>query len=287
MVQIITDSAADFEPCELEMMNVKCVPFSVSFGNEEYTENTNLTKRQFYTLLKDKANFPSTAQPSPHSFESVLKNFKDNGCEAVVICLSSALSGACQSAILAKNQLEYDECHIVDSFTASGGERILVEQAVKMRDAGNGAEEIARFLETLRFSISLYACIDSADYLYKGGRISRTACTIASVAHIKPIINVLRNGSINMATKALGIKRAMDFLRKTLEKYPPDKNFPFYIMYTDNKKSGQQFSEYLKMTNLELPDIRATGVGAAVGSHIGPNAFGFAYVRLKDYDKYN
>lgn len=280
MVQIITDSAADFEPYELEKMNVRCVPFSVTFGNEEYKENINLTKHQFYTLLKEKNDFPNTSQPSPHSFESILKNMKNSGCEAVVISLSSALSGAYQSAVLAKNQLEYDECYIIDSLTASGGERILVEQAVKLRDAGKSASEIACFLETLRSRISLYACIDSVDYLYKGGRISRAACTIASVAHIKPIIHVLRDGSIDMAAKSLGIKRTMDFIKKILDKYPPDKDFPFYVLYTGNKKCGKILAEYFEKTDYEIPDANIIDVGAAIGSHIGPNAFGIAYVRI-------
>ncbi len=280
MVQIITDSAADFEPYELEKMNVRCVPFSVTFGNEEYKENINLTKQQFYTLLKEKNDFPNTSQPSPHSFESILKKMKNSGCEAVVISLSSALSGAYQSAVLAKNQLEYDECYIIDSLTASGGERILVEQAVKLRDAGKSASEIACFLETLRSRISLYACIDSVDYLYKGGRISRAACTIASVAHIKPIIHVLRDGSIDMAAKSLGIKRTMDFIKKILDKYPPDKDFPFYVLYTGNKKCGKILAEYFEKTDYEIPDANIIDVGAAIGSHIGPNAFGIAYVRI-------
>ncbi len=280
MVQIITDSAADFEPYELEKMNVRCVPFSVTFGNEEYKENINLTKQQFYTLLKEKNDFPNTSQPSPHSFESILKNMKNSGCEAVVISLSSALSGAYQSAVLAKNQLEYDECYIIDSLTASGGERILVEQAVKLRDAGKSASEIACFLETLRSRISLYACIDSVDYLYKGGRISRAACTIASVAHIKPIIHVLRDGSIDIAAKSLGIKRTMDFIKKILDKYPPDKDFPFYVLYTGNKKCGKILAEYFEKTDYEIPDANIIDVGAAIGSHIGPNAFGIAYVRI-------
>lgn len=279
-MQIITDSAADFEPYELEKMNVRCVPFSVTFGNEEYKENINLTKQQFYTLLKEKNDFPNTSQPSPHSFESILKNMKNSGCEAVVISLSSALSGAYQSAVLAKNQLEYDECYIIDSLTASGGERILVEQAVKLRDAGKSASEIACFLETLRSRISLYACIDSVDYLYKGGRISRAACTIASVAHIKPIIHVLRDGSIDMAAKSLGIKRTMDFIKKILDKYPPDKDFPFYVLYTGDKKCGKILAEYFEKTDYEIPDANIIDVGAAIGSHIGPNAFGIAYVRI-------
>ena len=35
MVRIITDSAADFEPFELEKQKITCVPMGVALGGEE------------------------------------------------------------------------------------------------------------------------------------------------------------------------------------------------------------------------------------------------------------
>ena len=48
MVRIVTDSAADFSPAELEQKNICCIPLKVLFGGEEYEENINLSKDQFY-----------------------------------------------------------------------------------------------------------------------------------------------------------------------------------------------------------------------------------------------
>lgn len=279
MVQIITDSASDFEPYELEKMDILCVPITVYFGNEEYKENINLTKQQFYKLIEKNIGFPNTSQTAPHAFESVMKKIKDRGDEAVVITLSSALSGTCQSAILARNNLEYEKCYVVDSLTASAGERILVEYAVKLRSEGKSAEEIAACLEVLRPRIVLYACIDTLDYLYKGGRMSHSAYKIASAAHIKPIIHMLKDGSVELAAKPLGIKRGMEYLRKRLEIFLPDKEFPCYVMYTCNKKSGQDLAEYFEKRAFAIPEDHIKNVGAAVGSHIGPNSFGIAYVK--------
>ncbi|MGN1111976.1 MAG: DegV family protein [Acutalibacteraceae bacterium] len=279
MIQIITDSAADFEPFELKKMGILCVPIMVYFGNDEYEENINLTKQQFYTLLKESADFPTTSQPSPYAFENVLRKVRDNGDEAVIITLSSALSGTCQSAALAKNMLEFDSCYVIDSLNSSGGERILAEQAVKMRDMGKSAAEIAACLELLKVRVNMFACIDTPEYLYKGGRISHTAYKIGSLAHIKPIIRLVQDGSIEIAAKPLGTKRCMDFLHKRLDRYPPDKNYPCYVMYTCNKQSGQALAEYLNESGYTIPENNIIRVGAAVGSHIGPNAFGLVYVK--------
>ena len=65
MVRIITDSAADLEPREYEALGITCIPLKVMFGDTEYEENVNLTKDQFFELLKSTGESPKTAQPAP------------------------------------------------------------------------------------------------------------------------------------------------------------------------------------------------------------------------------
>ena len=91
--------------------------------------------------------------------------------------MSSGLSGTFQGAELAKSDLEYQGCCLVDSLTASAGQRILVEHAAALRECGKSAVEIAAALEQLKGRVVLYACLDTLKYLQKGGRIS-TACLL-------------------------------------------------------------------------------------------------------------
>ena len=65
MVRLITDSAADFEPFELEQLNIACIPIKVMLGETEYEENVNLSKDQFFTLLRETGASPKTSQPAP------------------------------------------------------------------------------------------------------------------------------------------------------------------------------------------------------------------------------
>lgn len=65
----------------------------------------------------------------------------------MVITISSKLSGTYNGAMLAKDMAEYDNIYVVDSLQASLSERLLVEYAVKLRDAGMGAKELVRKLE--------------------------------------------------------------------------------------------------------------------------------------------
>lgn len=119
MVWIITDSAADLEPEELCAMGVSCVPITVSFGDRDYQENVTLSKAEFYALLQSEKLPPRTAQPSPYEFINALQEARDCGDGAVVITISSALSGTFQGAVLARELLGYETCYVVDSLLVS------------------------------------------------------------------------------------------------------------------------------------------------------------------------
>lgn len=275
MVRIITDSAADFEPHELEQLNIACIPLKVMFGETEYEENINLSKDRFYELLLGSENPPKTSQASPQILMDFFEEAHEQGDEAIYITLSSALSGTYQSAMMSKNLLGYDECHVLDSMNATGGQRILVEYAARLRDEGKSASEIITALEDVRDRIVLFACIDTLEYLYKGGRISQTVYKLGTLANIKPVITVEKDGSIGIPAKAMGMKKGMDILCKHLQN--PDPNFPVYAMFTNNRSVAQTLAQ--KMGNVE--DDRIIQVGAAIGSHIGPDACGLVYVAAK------
>ena len=278
MIRLITDSAADFEPGELERMQVTCIPLSVMFADKEYRENVDLTKDRFYELLLAGSQNPKTSQTSPQILIDLFEQAHAQGDGAIYITLSSALSGTYQTAVMTLNMLGYEDCHVVDSLNATGGQRLLVEYAVKLRDEGKNAEEIIQSLENIRDRIVLYACINTLEYLYRGGRISQTAYKLGTLANIKPIIEVDTQGRVGVPAKAMGMRKGMDCLCKRVEERKPDDNFPFYVMYTNNIDVARELAQRLAKNGREVPDNRIIQVGAAIGSHIGPDACGIVYV---------
>ena len=278
MVKIITDSAADFEANDFEKLNILCVPMKVSFEDKEYTENINLTKTQFYELLESSEVFPKTSQPTPYEFETLLKEFMENGDECIIITISSALSGTYQSACMVKEMLEYSNCYVIDSLSATGGERLLVEQAVKLRDEGKTAKEIAEEMEVLKGRVKLYACVDTLEYLHKGGRLSKTAYTVGSLANIKPIIYLSKEGKVEVASKALSMKSGINTVCKKLIKEQPDTNYPIYIIYSNNRKNGELLAEGVRKCEYDINAENIVNLGATIGAHVGSDACGVIYV---------
>lgn len=278
MVRIITDSAADFEPQEYQQLNVTCIPLRVMLGETEYLETVNLTKDQFFQLLASTGASPSTAQPSPQCLLDIFEDAKAFGDEAIYICLSSALSGTYQSAVMTCQEADSDSCYVLDSKNATGGQRLLVEYAVRLRDEGKTAAQIVEAVEALRDKIVLYACIDTLEYLYRGGRISHTVYKLGTMAQVKPVIRVTEEGTIEVPSKAMGMRKGMDLLCKRMEQQKASDAHNLYVMYTADRTIGQTLAKKVRELGYEVPEDRIIQVGAGIGSHIGPNACGFVYV---------
>lgn len=278
MIRIITDSAADFEPAELAQKNILCIPLNVRFGEADYQENINLSKPQFYELLASTGEVPKTAQPSPQVLVDLFEDAVSAGDQAIYITLSSSLSGTYQTACMVLEDLGKDGCYVLDSRNATGGQRMLVEYAVKLRDSGADAAEILEKVSALRDRIVLYACIDTLEYLYKGGRISHTAYALGNLAQVKPIIRVTEEGAITVPAKAMGMRKGMDTLCKYLGTQVPSPDFPLYVMYTSNRSVAETLAEKFRKLGYAIADDHIIGVGAGIGAHIGPNACGMVYV---------
>lgn len=278
MVRIITDSAADFEPAELEKLNVACTPLSVMLADKEYRENIDLSKKEFYELLESTGATPKTSQPSPDLLFDQFKAAKDAGDEAVYISISSGISGTYQTALITKEDVQYDGCHVVDSLNATAGERILVEYAVHLRDEGKNAKEIVAALEEARSKVVLVACIDTLEYLYRGGRISQTVYKLGTMAQVKPIIRFSAEGTIEVPAKAMGMRKGMDQLCKRLETQKPDRNHKIYAVYTAHRSVGEALAQRMAAHGYEIPDEQIIPAGAVIGSHIGPGGCGIIYI---------
>ena len=277
MVRLITDSSADLEPREYEQLNITCIPLKVMFGEQEYEENVNLSKDQFYELLSG-GEFPKTSQPAPQLLLDQFEAAKTAGEEALYFSISAGISGTYQTALVTREMADSDDCYVMDSKNATGGLRLILEYAAKLRDEGKSAKEIMDAVTSIQDKIVLYACMDTLEYLYRGGRISQTVYKLGTLAQVKPIIRVTEEGTIEVPAKAMGMRKGIDWLCKRVEEHKPSPAHNFYAMYTGERSNGVALAEKLRSMGYDIPDEKIINVGAAIGSHVGPNACGLVYV---------
>ncbi|MDP4118219.1 MAG: DegV family protein, partial [Bacillota bacterium] len=230
-VKIIVDSCSDIKPDEAEKAGLCLLPLSVSIDGCEYLDGVTITHNEFYTMLEKCKTLPSTSQITPYSYEMALDEVMKNGDDALIITISSKLSGTYSSAVIAAEKYK-DKVYVTDSESATIGEKILVEYAVKLKNDGLSAKEIYEKLEQCKKNICVIALVDTLEYLQKGGRISKTASVVGGMLGIKPVLAV-KNGEVVMLGKARGSKQSNNYLNELIKKSGNiDFSMPYMLGYS-------------------------------------------------------
>ena len=275
-VRIITDSGIDL-PGELDP-RLTVIPLGITFGTTTYADGVDLTNDRFYEMLIESDELPKTSQATPYAYQQVFEQVRAAGEEAVVITLSSALSGTYQSAVTAA--ADYSEVHVVDSKNVTIGQSLLVLYALRLVDEGLGAAEIAEKVEAVVGRVCLLALLDTLEYLKRGGRIPKSVGAIGELLSIKPVVGV-EDGEVVMLGKARGSKNGRNQLHQQVEKFGIDFTMPVLLGYTG--LSQKLLRKYLDDNRAIWEDVVAeedlpiTSVGATIGTHVGPNAIALAF----------
>lgn len=276
-IRIITDSAADFSHAFARHQGVEVVSMSVRFGSMSYLDGRTISHDDFYRLLRECKDMPSTSQPSPADFLPLFEEARDAGDQAIAVLLSGALSDTFQSAVTAKEMCGYDHIHIVDSRNATAGIQILVDHACGLRNGGSSAEAIVRELEGLKGRIRIFAVADTLEYLHRGGRLSGFQAGLGTVAKLKPVIAV-RDGQVLVAAKTLGLSSSVRQLLRMVAEHPVDDAFPAYFLYSNDRDRDGLLLPRMKEAGILPRQLHYCSVGPTIGTHIGPGALGLAYV---------
>lgn len=277
-VRIIADSASDVSQELAKEWNITILPLTVRFGEEEYYDGVTLSNDGFYEKLIETDEFPKTSQIAPFRYEEAFQEARDAGDEVVCLALSSALSGSYQSACIAAEEFE-DTVHVVDTQEVCVGYYILVAEAVRLRNRGKSAAEIAEALRKLVSKVHVIAVFDTLEYLKKGGRISGAAATVGSMLSIKPVISIV-DGEVAVLGKARGSKNGNNMLREYV-KQAGGINWDYPVCLAYSGLSDVLLQKYIADSN-ELyegheEEFRITHVGATIGTYAGAGAIALAF----------
>lgn len=279
-VTIIVDSSCDASPEVRARLRV--VPLRVRFGTDEYLDGVTITHREFYYMLTTGQEMPTTSQANPAAFASVYDEVLAEGGDAVVLTISSALSGTYQSAVIAASDAG-GRIHVVNGKSVAIGTGVLAEHALALADAGRSAADIAAELTRLRDSVRVLALVDTLEYLKRGGRLSRTAALAGTVLGIKPLLT-LRDGAIEAVGKARGNRQGYAALQKLMQDMG-GVNFDLPVMLGYTGQSDEALGQFVSCTpalwGTHKNELRSTAIGSVVGTHAGPGAVAVAFIEKK------
>lgn len=269
-VHLIVDSTADVSEAIRPRLTV--VPLTVHFGSEEYIDGVTISKQAFYEKLIESDVLPSTSQATPAAFAEVFADIAQRGESAVVLTISSRLSGTCQSAMIAA--ADYPGIYVVDSRSAATGTGILAELALRLMDGGMSAADVAARLEAERENVCLVALLDTLEYLKRGGRISKAAAFAGSMLSIKPVISI-RQGEVVVLGKARGSRQGNNLLAAQIDAAGGvDYDKPVLLGYSGLSDALLQkyIADSARFWEGKVGKLQTTQIGSVIGTHAGPGA---------------
>lgn len=277
-IRIITDSASDMHREEHPALEV--LPLSITFGNDVYLDGVDIDHKRFYEMLVEGDELPKTGQVNPYAFSKAIAEAREVGDDAVIITVGGKLSGTYQSACTALAEAPGGDVYVVDSNNVTLGERILVEYALRLVDAGKPVDVIAHEVEAVRDRVVVMGLLETLEYLVRGGRLSAAAGALGTLLSFKPVVAV-EDGQVVQLGKARGSKNGRNLLNQQVERAGGiDFDMPIALGYTGlddtllKKYIEDSHDLWAGHKESELP---IHTIGATIGTHVGPGAVAVAF----------
>ncbi len=189
---IVTDTTTYLPPELIERWSIATVSLYVGWEGDLRPEDEYVDLDAFYARLRDSPQLPKTSQPSAGDFLAVYRPLLAQGRDVVSIHIPEGLSGTCQSAREAAAMLAAEgherAVRVHDAQTGAGGLGCLVLSAAELAARGRDAEEVLEGVEQARASLGMWFCLDTLEYLRRGGRIGAAQAVVGTALKIKPIL---------------------------------------------------------------------------------------------------
>ncbi|MEJ7762321.1 MAG: DegV family protein [Thermomicrobiales bacterium] len=271
-IAVITDSTADLPPAIRGAHGITVVPLTVTFGDESFRDQIDLTTDAFVARLLASDIVPTTSQPSAGVFETTFRALAADHDAIVAVLISSRLSGTVESASVARDAVAgLIPVEVVDSENASMGLGFQAIAAAEM--AATGALGAAEIAGRLRASVRGYETlfyVDTLEYLRRGGRVNRVSALVGSLLDLKPMLRI-DEGQVIPVERTRTRSRARAALVDFVRGLPHVERLA--IVHVSTPADAEALAGEFDLT-VARDKILITQLGPVIGTHVGPGTMG-------------
>lgn len=274
---LLTDAACDLDKEFVDSQeNFYVFPMNYSINGKEHvfaSFDGSPDLKNLYDQMREGA-VPTTAQINLNDYLNVFNKLTGEGHDVLYVCLSSGLSGTFQTALLARSMVMEKnpeaQLYVVDGLSAASGQGLLIYYALEQRAGGMDARQLADWVSDNRQHIIHWFTVDKLDYLYRGGRVSRSSAVVGDMLRIKPVMNVNFEGKLIAQEKVAGRKRSLKAMAERYETTADRSRWnTVFIAHGDCAEDAEYLAEKVREINPNV-QIRFQRVGTIIGCHTGP-----------------
>ena len=284
MFRIVTDTSANLPTAYLQQEHITIIPFTFhADGDEQACLDLNtFDAKTFYAQMRSGTKV-STSQIPPQRYLDVLTPMLEAGEDVLFVSMSSGISGSYASGQIAARQLREEfparKLLLVDTYSASLGEGLLVMRAVDCRREGMSIDDTYTLLRSLRHRMAQIFTVDDLRYLRRTGRLSNLEAAVGTVLQIKPLLKGDPQGKIVCFAKLRGRQRAIEAIAKRYEELVRDAQTQTVgIAHADCAPDAQILASLLRRSSCPPKLILLVDYEPVTGSHVGPGALALFFL---------
>jgi DegV family protein with EDD domain len=270
-VAVVADTTHYLPRALADMQEIHQVSLYVGWEGELERELEMGSFERFYERLRTDPELPTTSQPSIGDFLAVWEPLIEAGRDIVSIHLAGGLSGTAEVArqtrgLLAERGLG-DRIEVIDGETGAGGLGCLLLAAAASARSGAELKEVAAHVHEARRAVKILFCIDTLEYLHRGGRIGRAQAWLGIAMKIKPILSFEREVTPveRVRTASRAFERLVEHMRKMLR----DGADGWAVQHIRAPDQAERLVERGREIYGSEP-LFVSEVGPVVGTFIGP-----------------
>lgn len=279
-IKIITDSAADLPQDIINDYDITVLPLLVTYNDEVYEDGVTMKAEELLNEMRKGRTYKTAQVPIGSFVEEFNQCIKEKN-DAIYIGFSSELSGTYQGAVMAKNQILLEESgitlDIIDTKCASLGFGMVVYKAAQMAKEGKNREEILEAINFYSNHMEHIFTVDDLEYLYRGGRVSKTSAFVGGLLNIKPILDV-EDGKLIPLEKKKGRKRVLKRIVEIMEERGTAlAEQTVAISHGDDLETAQKLQDMIK-DKFGTEKFVINTIGASIGAHAGPGTIALFFL---------
>ncbi|MGN1008066.1 MAG: DegV family protein [Butyricicoccus sp.] len=281
-IALMTDSCADIPAELLKKYDIYMVPLIIRFPEGEYQDGVTIQATEIYRRQKEE--MPQTSLPDGTLIEDAFRRIREAGYEKVLaVHLSGGLSGTCNMVQAVGRDFVGLEVRAFDSLSGSLGTGLTVLQLAKYIEEGRTWPELLRATPKLIANTKVFFCVDTLEFLQKGGRIGKITAVAGTLLQIKPIITFAPGGELVNVAKVRGRKLALDkMVQMVKEYYPGQGRYNIAVAHGDSPAELKQIRAAMQAALPAYESCCEGEIDCTLATYVGPHLLGAGIQLLPD-----
>ena len=282
---IATSSTSDLTRDYLDSHGIPFIPYSYTVGEELCSDDCREESRSSVYRGMRAGDRLKTSMINEYAYADFFRGLLETGKDVLFLDMSAKMSVSYSNSLAAAEIVrpEFPERRLVilDTRCISGGLGLLVEETVRRAEEGMGFDDVISWAESNKLRIAHRFTVDDLNYLKAGGRVSNTSALVGSILDIKPVLYVPDEGTLEVAQKIRGRKKALNAILSSIKhdlEGTDTRGLEMRILHADCLSDAEWLRSEVTAAYPDMGEIRITSLGVVIGAHCGPGLLTVFYL---------